>query len=66
MELPGYWELPAVASGRVYVVDGNSYLNRSGPRLIDSLEILAHLIQPEVFGPLVGELAEGRAWKKMR
>jgi len=38
--------LPAVRNGRAYAVDGNAYLNRPGPRLVDSAEILAGLIQP--------------------
>lgn len=33
----------------VYLVDGNSYFNRSGPRLIDSLEILAACVNPGLF-----------------
>ena len=49
--LPGFRELSAVKAGRAYVIDGNAYLNRSGPRLVDSLEILAHLIQPQLFRP---------------
>lgn len=63
--LPGYRELPAVALGRAYVMDGNAYLNRSGPRIVDSLEILAHLIRPDLFNPPEGELAEGRAWARL-
>ena len=63
--LPGYRELPAVAMGRAYVVDGNAYLNRSGPRIVDSLEILAHFIRPDRFEPPAGELAEGRAWTRL-
>lgn len=43
------WQaLPAVRSGRVYVTDGSHYFNRPGPRLVDSLEILAHAIDPGV------------------
>src|SRR5206468_4027914 len=64
-EVPGYHDLPAVAAGRAFVVDGNAYLNRSGPRIIDTLEILAHLIRPDLFPPPTGELAEGRAWSRM-
>ena len=41
-------ELPAVESGRVYVTDGSQFFNRPGPRLVDSLEILAHALHPEV------------------
>ncbi|MDZ7783913.1 MAG: cobalamin-binding protein [Halioglobus sp.] len=40
-----FWrQLPAVQSGRVYVVDGSQYFSRPGPRLVESLEILAHTI----------------------
>ncbi len=46
--VPGWRELPAVRSGRVYVVDGSHYFSRPGPRLVDSLEILAHALHPEV------------------
>jgi iron complex transport system substrate-binding protein len=35
---------------RVYVADGSAYFNRPGPRLADSLEILASAVHPEVFG----------------
>jgi iron complex transport system substrate-binding protein len=45
--VPGWDELPAVRSGRVYVTDGAAYFSRPGPRLVDSLEILAHVIAPE-------------------
>lgn len=34
----------ALASGRAYVVDGSSYFNRSGPRVVDGIEILATLL----------------------
>ncbi len=46
---PGYSELPAVRNRRVYVVDGSAYFSRPGPRIVDSLEILAEIIHPEVF-----------------
>jgi len=49
-DLPEWSELTAVRTGRVYAVDGNAYFNRSGPRLVDSLEILAGLIHPDRFG----------------
>jgi iron complex transport system substrate-binding protein len=43
------WEhVPAVRDGRVYVTDGSSYFSRPGPRLVDSLELLAHVIHPDV------------------
>jgi iron complex transport system substrate-binding protein len=42
----GWRDLPAVRSGRVFVVDGAQYFSRPGPRLVDSLELLAHAIDP--------------------
>jgi iron complex transport system substrate-binding protein len=47
---PGWGQLPAVKAGRVYAVDANAYFARPGPRLIDGVELLAHLIHPELFG----------------
>jgi iron complex transport system substrate-binding protein len=41
--------LPAVQKGDVYFADGNAYFSRPGPRLVDSLEILAQVIHPELF-----------------
>lgn len=44
------WEnLHAVQNHRVYITDGNAFFNRSGPRIVDSLEILAEIIHPEIF-----------------
>jgi iron complex transport system substrate-binding protein len=45
-----WWRLPAVKGERVYAVDGSSYFNRPGPRIVDGLEILARIIHPEIFG----------------
>lgn len=44
----GWAALSAVRSGRVHVVDGSAYLNRSGPRLVDSLEIIAELLHSQL------------------
>jgi len=49
-ERPGWRELPAVAAGRVFAVDANAYFARPGPRLVDAVELLAHLVHPEHFG----------------
>jgi iron complex transport system substrate-binding protein len=46
---PGWSSLRAVRAGRVYACDGSAYFSRPGPRLIDSLEILAELIHPELW-----------------
>ena len=43
----GWSDLPAVRDGRVYVADGAAYFSRPGPRLVDSLELLAHLLHPD-------------------
>jgi iron complex transport system substrate-binding protein len=40
---------PAVRAGRVYVADGNAYFNRSGPRIVDSAELLAACLHPRRF-----------------
>jgi iron complex transport system substrate-binding protein len=47
--LPGWSALRAVQQGRVYVADGNQYFNRPGPRIVDSLEILAEMLHPKSF-----------------
>jgi iron complex transport system substrate-binding protein len=44
---PEWSSLSAVKNGRVYAIDGNALVNRSGPRLIESLELFAHLLHPE-------------------
>lgn len=46
---PQWASLRAVQTGRVYIADGNQYFNRPGPRLVDSLEILAEIFHPDVF-----------------
>ena len=46
---PEWPRLRAVHDGRVFLADGNQYFNRPGPRLVESLEILAELLHPEVF-----------------
>ncbi|MBS2005794.1 MAG: cobalamin-binding protein [Cyanobacteria bacterium SZAS TMP-1] len=46
---PLFQKLKATSQGRVYVADGNQYFNRPGPRLVDSLEIMAEIIYPEIF-----------------
>ncbi|MDF5716634.1 MAG: cobalamin-binding protein [Rhizonema sp. NSF051] len=46
---PEWQQLHATQSGRVYITDGNAYFNRPGPRLVDSLEILAEILHPEIF-----------------
>jgi iron complex transport system substrate-binding protein len=49
-DFPGWFDLPAVRSGRVFAVDASSYFARPGPRVVDGTELLAHLIHPQHFG----------------
>ena len=44
---PEWRRLPAVAAGRVYATDASSFFSRSGPRIVDGLEILGALLHPE-------------------
>jgi iron complex transport system substrate-binding protein len=59
-ERPEWKSLRAVRSGQVYLTDGNQYFNRPGPRVVETLQILAEILHPELFPP---EL-EGKGWKK--
>ncbi len=46
---PGFDSIPAAASGQVYVVDASAYFARPGPRIVDSVEILAGILHPSEF-----------------
>lgn len=46
---PGWSSLRAVQSNKVFVADGNQYFNRPGPRLVETLEILAEMLHPDLF-----------------
>jgi iron complex transport system substrate-binding protein len=48
---PGWEDLRAVRNNRVLVADGSAYFNRPGPRLVDSLEILANALHPKIGPP---------------
>jgi iron complex transport system substrate-binding protein len=54
-------KLRAVQDGQVYLADGNQYFNRPGPRLVESLQILAEILHPEAFAPSL----EGPAWQRL-
>jgi len=49
-QYPDWDKISAVRNDLLYAVDANSYFARPGPRIIDGLELLAHLIHPEEFG----------------
>jgi iron complex transport system substrate-binding protein len=42
---------------RIYVTDGNAFFNRPGPRLVESLEIMAACVHPEAFSDLAAKHA---------
>ena len=48
-------QLAALGAGKVVAVDAASYFSRPGPRIIDGLELLAHILHPELFGTAPGE-----------
>ncbi len=52
-ERAGWGELPAVRDNRVFVTNASAYYSRSGPRLVDGLEMLAEMLHPELFTGMV-------------
>lgn len=62
LDLPGWNELKAVRQNGVFIADGNQYFNRSGPRITDSIEIMAEIINPRQF--IFGY--EGKGWIRFR
>ena len=61
-EHPHWAFLRAVKTGQVYVTDGNQYFNRPGPRLVDSVEILAEILHPELRSPRY----QGPGWRSLQ
>lgn len=58
---PDWAKLRAVKKGRVFLTDGNQFFNRPGPRLVESLEILAELFHPDIFS----FRHEANGWNKL-
>jgi len=46
---PSFDSLPAARRGEIYAVDASAYFARPGPRIVDSLEILAGILHAEEF-----------------
>ncbi|KAF0174436.1 MAG: iron complex transport system substrate-binding protein [Limisphaerales bacterium] len=61
LDKPGWGDLKAVRQGRVFLCDGSAFFNRPGPRLVESLEILAEILHPEKFR--FGH--EGKGWARL-
>ena len=51
-------ELAAVKAARIVAVDASAYFSRPGPRLVDGLELLAHILHPDRVPEAPGEALE--------
>jgi iron complex transport system substrate-binding protein len=58
---PRWADLQAVRNGRVILCDGNAFFNRPGPRLVESLQILAEVLHPDTFDFGM----EGEGWQRL-
>jgi iron complex transport system substrate-binding protein len=58
---PGWPKLKAVKKKQVYLLDGSHYFNRPGPRLVESMEILAEIMHPKLFD----FKHEKKGWKRV-
>jgi iron complex transport system substrate-binding protein len=58
---PLWPSLQAIQTGQVYAIDGNQYLNRSGPRLVESAELLGRVI----WGESIGIQVDALGWKHL-
>jgi iron complex transport system substrate-binding protein len=58
---PEWRQLRAVRNSALFLCDGNQYFNRPGPRLVESLEILAEILHPRRFD--FGH--RGRGWEAL-
>jgi iron complex transport system substrate-binding protein len=58
---PLWQSLQAVQAERVYAIDGNQYLNRSGPRLVESAELLARVI----WGEKLAMEVDAQGWRQI-
>lgn len=61
LQKPGWNKLRAVRKGNVFLTDGKQYFNCPGPRIVESLEILAEILHPKKFS--FGH--QGKAWEKL-
>jgi iron complex transport system substrate-binding protein len=55
-----HWHDWSKLGAKIYLADGNQYLNRPGPRVAQSLRIMAEILYPESFEPTL----EGIGWEK--
>ena len=58
---PDWHKLHAVSERQTYLLDGNQYLNRPGPRVVESLQMIAEILDPAHFDPKLGN---GIGWER--
>jgi iron complex transport system substrate-binding protein len=51
---PEFDSLPAARAEEIYLVNASAYFSRPGPRIVDSLELLAGILHPEEFSEFTG------------
>jgi iron complex transport system substrate-binding protein len=51
---PDFESIPAARDNRIYLVDASAFFARPGPRIVDSLELLAGILHPERFPEFAG------------
>jgi iron complex transport system substrate-binding protein len=61
LQRPDWAKLRAVKKQRVYLADGNQFFNRPGPRIVESLEIIAEILHPQLFQ----FSHENKGWEKL-
>jgi iron complex transport system substrate-binding protein len=59
-EFPGFDSIPAAQAGEIYLVNASAYFARPGPRIIDSLEILAGILHPKEFPEFASRHTQAR------
>jgi iron complex transport system substrate-binding protein len=55
-------DLRAVRNRQIYLIDGNAYLTRPGPRIVNGIEILSEILYPNLFNRSYGSAD----WQKIR
>ena len=59
-EFPGFDSLPAARTGEIYLVNASAYFARPGPRIVDSIEILAGILHPTEFPEFASRHTQAR------
>lgn len=62
---PGWTSLKAVRQRQVFALDGNTYLHRSSPRVVETIELLAHLLHPGLCSAPSNASGESPMWQQV-